>query len=57
MLFFKCFSGKEPFNDAPFRFSKIQIEESFGIKNIEDTVYQGTLNPLPKALFATMRKK
>jgi ubiquinone/menaquinone biosynthesis C-methylase UbiE len=61
MLFIKCFSEKETFKDGPFRFSKIQIkeifEESFIIENIKDTVYQGTLNPLPKSLFALMRKK
>jgi hypothetical protein len=28
----------------------------FKIEDIKETVYQGTLNPLPKALFVVMRK-
>jgi SAM-dependent methyltransferase len=63
IFFLKCFSDKEPpRNPGPYRFSADQIKdlferEDFIIQNIRDTVYQGTLNPLPKALFIVMRKK
>ncbi len=47
--------------EGPYRFSHDKIKEIFGndfeILNIKDTVYQGTLDPLPKALFVVMRKK
>lgn len=61
LLFLKCFSEKEHQGMRPHRFSHDQIKEMFGkrefkIQNIKETVYQGTLNPLPKALFITMSK-
>jgi SAM-dependent methyltransferase len=62
ILFLKCFSDKELVIDqGPYRFSPDKIKEIFGndfeILSIKETVYQGTLNPLPKALFIVMRKK
>ena len=61
ILFLKCFSEKEPGEIGPYRFSSSKIKEIFGkhfeILSIKDTVYQGTLNPLPKALFIVMKKK
>jgi ubiquinone/menaquinone biosynthesis C-methylase UbiE len=58
ILFLKCFSDKEQGDYGPYRFSEDGIKEIFGkgfkIQNIKETVYQGTLNPLPKALFAVM---
>jgi hypothetical protein len=46
---------------GPYRFSPDKIKEIFGngfeILSIKETVYQGTLDPLPKALFVVMRKK
>ena len=61
ILFLKCFSEREPGEIGPYRFSSSKIKEIFGkyfeILSIKDTVYQGTLNPLPKALFIVMRKK
>jgi SAM-dependent methyltransferase len=61
MLFLKCFSNKEPMEEGPFKFSQEDIKElfseSFIIDTIKETVYQGTLNPLPKALFVVMIKK
>ena len=62
ILFLKCFSEKEPERDfGPYRFSLDMIKEifengRFKIQSIKDTVYQGTLNPLPKALFIKMIK-
>jgi SAM-dependent methyltransferase len=58
ILFLKCFSNKEPRQEGPYKFSQDEIRdlfnESFRIDSIKETVYQGTLNPLPKALFIVM---
>ncbi len=58
ILFLKCFSDKEPMQEGPYKFSQDEIRdlfnESFRIDSIKETVYQGTLNPLPKALFVVM---
>ena len=61
MLFLKCFSDKEPRQEGPYKFSQDEIRDLFGksfnIHRIEETVYQGTLDPLPKALFVVMTNK
>lgn len=62
LFFLKCFSIKEEkLTYGPYRFSVPDIQGIFGkdfvIETIIDTVYQGTLDPYPKALFAVMRKK
>ena len=58
ILFLKCFSDKEPRQEGPYKFSADQIRdlfsESFRIDSIKETVYQGTLDPFPKALFVVM---
>ena len=58
MLFLKCFSDKEHRQEGPYKFSPEQIRdlfgESFRIDSIKETVYQGTLDPFPKALFVVM---
>jgi SAM-dependent methyltransferase len=60
ILFLKCFSDKEPRQDGPYQFSQQEIRDLFSkyfrIDSITETVYQGTLDPLPKALFAVMIK-
>ncbi len=60
-LFLKCFSVKEPMTEGPFKFSSGYISSLFSayfvISKIKETVYQGTLKTLPKALFAVMKKK
>lgn len=62
ILFLKCFSQNEPERDfGPYRFSSEIIKEifenrGFKVLSINETVYQGTLNPLPKALFIKMTK-
>ena len=59
ILFLKCFSIDEPMKDGPYRFSPNDIHNMFStnfqIKDIKKTVYQGTLDPLPKALFTVMK--
>ena len=61
ILFLKCFSDKEPRHEGPYRFSPDNIRqlfsESFQIDSIKETVYQGTLDPFPKALFVVMINK
>jgi SAM-dependent methyltransferase len=60
-LFLKCFSIKEPRQEGPYKFSETEISQLFGnefvIISVKDTVYQGTLNPLPRALFVVMNKR
>jgi SAM-dependent methyltransferase len=58
ILFLKCFSDKEPRQEGPYKFSQDEIRdlfsESFQIHSVKETVYQGTLDPFPKALFVVM---
>ena len=58
ILFLKCFSDKEPMQEGPYKFSPDGIRDlfnkSFRIDSIKETVYQGTLDPFPKALFVVM---
>ena len=60
-LFLKCFSRLQPGEQGPYRFRPEQIQEIFGsrlgVLSITETVYQGTLDPLPHALFCIMRKR
>ena len=57
----KCFNDTEPRQEGPYKFSQQEIRDLFSkyfrIESIKETVYQGTLDPLPKALFAVMIKK
>ena len=59
ILFLKCFSIDEPMKDGPYRFSQNDIHnifsKNFQINVIKKTFYQGTLDPLPKALFSVMK--
>ena len=61
ILFLKCFSRKESREEGPYKFSEEEIRQLFGrefvIESIKNTVYQGTLDPLPKALFVVMNKR
>ena len=46
--------------EGPYKFSQGEIRNLFSdsltIDSIKETVYQGTLNPLPKALFVVIIK-
>jgi hypothetical protein len=57
----KCFSVKEPRQEGPYKFSEDEIKQLFGndfvIISVKDTVYQGRLDPLPRALFVAMNKR
>ena len=60
-LFLKCFSHLQQGTQGPYRFTPEQIREIFGrrlaVLSINETVYQGTLDPLPRALFCVMRRE
>jgi cyclopropane fatty-acyl-phospholipid synthase-like methyltransferase len=60
-LFLKCFSHLQPGEQGPYRFTPVQIREVFGgwlrVLSIQETIYQGTLDPLPRALFCMMRQE
>lgn len=62
--FLKVLSSEErglPGWQAPYRFSRREIadifEKYFVIQEIRPTVFHGTLDPLPKALFAVIRPR
>lgn len=64
ILFLKVLSTEEenlPIEQLSYKFSKQDIFEMFGdnfrIKKIKPTVYYGTLDALPKALFAVIQQK
>ena len=61
LLFLKCFSIKEPRQEGPYKYSGDGIRKFFRndfiIMSVKDTVYQGTLDPLPRALFVVMSKQ
>jgi cyclopropane fatty-acyl-phospholipid synthase-like methyltransferase len=61
LLFLKTFSIREPMTSGPYHFSAELIRElfqtDFEILNSKDSVFQGTLPVLPKALFTVMRSK
>ena len=63
IIFLKCMSKNEkniPDDKGPHKFYKEEIinyfKNDFDIKKSKDTVYYGTLKPLPKALFFVMKK-
>ncbi|HKR00542.1 MAG TPA: class I SAM-dependent methyltransferase [Pyrinomonadaceae bacterium] len=60
-LFLKCFSRLQPGEQGPYRFTSEQIQEIFGsrlrVLSIKETVYQGTLDPLPRALFCVLQRE
>lgn len=64
IFFLKCMSIEEkslPENEGPRRLSQQEIHDIFSndfeIETIRDTEFAGTLDFLPKALFATLKKK
>ncbi len=64
ILFLKVMSIEEkglPKDEGPYRFSQQEVidtfEKDFEIIEIKPTVYYGTLDPLPKALFVVIKLK
>lgn len=60
LLFLNCFSVKEQ-REEGHKFSEgdiaIIFDRNFSIESTKETVYQGTLDPLPRALFVVMKKR
>jgi 2-polyprenyl-3-methyl-5-hydroxy-6-metoxy-1,4-benzoquinol methylase len=60
-LFLKCFSEMELSDEGPYRFSPERIREIFGerfvVESVKETVFQGTVNPPPRALFCVLKLK
>ena len=61
LLLLKCFSEEQPGTLGPRRVSPGELrsvfEAGFEVVSIDRTVYQGTLDPLPKALFSILRRR
>ena len=59
-FFLKCFSQLQPGTQGPNRFTPTQIQSIFSsglqVRSVSETVYQGTLDPLPRALFCVMQR-
>lgn len=59
-LFLKCFSHLEPMEGGPYRFTPEEIKGVFGpvfkVLDIKETLFYGTLQEKPRALFCVMRK-
>ncbi|BAY66613.1 thiopurine S-methyltransferase (plasmid) [Calothrix brevissima NIES-22] len=59
-LLLKCFSHLETREQGPYRFTPEEIQqifqERFNLRLAQQTVYHGTLDPLPKALFCILEK-
>ncbi len=60
-LFLKTFSHLQPGTQGPHRFTPEQIRDlfraRFEVVELGEAEYQGQLTPLPKALFASLRRK
>ena len=60
-FFLKCFSQLQPGTQGPNRFTPAQIQSIFSgelqVRSVSETVYQGTLDPLPRALFCVMQRE
>jgi uncharacterized protein (DUF924 family)/2-polyprenyl-3-methyl-5-hydroxy-6-metoxy-1,4-benzoquinol methylase len=58
LLFLKTFSDEQPGTQGPHRFAPDQIraifEPAFRVESIVRTIYQGTLEPPPRALFCVL---
>lgn len=59
-FFLKCFSQLQPGTQGPNRFTPAQIQSIFSTRLqvclVSETVYQGTLDPLPRALFCVVQR-
>lgn len=59
-LLLKAFSDQEPGSEGPYRISSAELRasfrEGFSVELIKETVFQGTLDRAPKAIFAQLRR-
>jgi 2-polyprenyl-3-methyl-5-hydroxy-6-metoxy-1,4-benzoquinol methylase len=60
-FFLKTFSAKQPGTQGPHRFAaediRVVFEPFFDVASIVESVFQGTLDPLPIALFCVLRRR
>lgn len=60
-LLLKCFSHLETREEGPYRFTPEEIQQiftaRFHLRSAQQTVYHGTLDPFPKALFCILEKR
>jgi 2-polyprenyl-3-methyl-5-hydroxy-6-metoxy-1,4-benzoquinol methylase len=60
-LLLKCFSSRQDGDFGPYRFRPDQLRELFGrgfdVESVRETVYYGTVEPLPLALFCVARSR
>lgn len=60
-LFLKTFSAQQPGTVGPHRFTPDMLRDIFAagfeLLSADETVYQGTLDPLPRALFCVLRRR
>jgi len=61
LLFLKTFSAQQPGTVGPHRFTPELLRDifaaSFELLSAVETVYQGTLDPPPRALFCVLRRR
>jgi SAM-dependent methyltransferase len=61
IFFLKTFSKSEPMQEGPYKFSPMDIhalfDQDFVVESFKETVYQGTLQILPRALFTVLKKR
>lgn len=61
LLFLKTFSKQQPGTEGPYRFTADELRATFAthfeLLSCDETVYQGTLDPLPRALFSVLRRR
>lgn len=61
LLFLKTFSALQPGTAGPHRFTADQLRDifaaSFELLTADETIYQGTLDPPPRALFSVLRRR
>lgn len=61
VLYLKTFSHRQPGTVGPYKFTPDEHRDIFGerfdLLSCDDTVYQGTLDPLPLALFSVLRRR
>jgi 2-polyprenyl-3-methyl-5-hydroxy-6-metoxy-1,4-benzoquinol methylase len=59
--FLKCFSDEQPGEIGPYKFAPSNIEAlflpAFEVLSIIRSVYHGTLDPAPRALFCSLRRR
>jgi SAM-dependent methyltransferase len=61
LFLLKCFSVEQPGEVGPYKFTPGDIEALFGAAfeplSIESSVYHGTFEPAPRALFCTLQRR